>query len=209
MAWAILLVFVIIMGILAVSGRKQVAWADKLRRIKAGVPQQAEWMAPDEVVQAVRDDYMDAMHWLPKSALHNWSRQWLAAPRYLSGPMLKQHLEILKHFRATTPPRYTGIMRCAHQVEVRHFSEDGERCLVIDTQSSRRMATYDYKNLTRLNTQDIGNGTVVYEMAFDSRSHRWKINRFIQELPSGWQNGKVSRQLRLMTSLPPVTGRDS
>ncbi|MDX1993783.1 MAG: hypothetical protein SF029_15450, partial [bacterium] len=102
-----------------------------------------------------------------------------------------------------------GILRCIHQVEVRHFSEDGERCLVIDRQTSRRMATYDYLNRSRVTTQDLGDGTVVYEMVYDKQGQRWKVNAFIQELPLGWESASKRKRIRLHSVLPPTIGRDN
>lgn len=206
MTWAILLAFIVVIGIMALSGRRQVAWANKLFRINAGA-RRAEWMAPDEVVQAVLHDYMSVMRWLPESGLKDWSTQWAGAPDYLSGLCLKRHQEVLKQYRMGRPPRYTGVLRCVHRPQVRHFSEDGERCLIVDHQTSRRMATYDYWSHVRLNTQDLGDGTLVYEMAYDKQARRWKLDRFIQELPAGWQ--KSSGRLQLLSVLPPSAGRDN
>lgn len=210
MTWAFLFAFVIIVGVMSLSGRKQVPWADKLRRLNAGVARRSEWMAPDNVVKAAKDDYLTTMRWLPESMLHSWSQQWASAPYYLSGLALKRHQEILKHYKTGKPTRYQGIMRCIHNAEVRHFSEDGERCLIIDHQASRRMATYDYETHIRLNTQDLGDATVVYEMVYDKQAGRWKVDRYIQELPIGWRStsNKKSR-VRLLSALPPSIGRDN
>ncbi|MBC7870963.1 MAG: hypothetical protein H7Y09_09010, partial [Chitinophagaceae bacterium] len=170
MTWAILLVFLIVAGVMSLGGRKQVAWVSKMWRVHAGVANKEEWMAPEEVVNAVREDYLAITRWLQESMGHDWAQQWAAAPLYLSGVCLKRHQEILKHYRLGKFPRYKGVLRCLHQVEVRHFSEEGERCLVVDRQTSRRMATYDYWTQTRLTTQDLGDGTVVYEMAYDKQT---------------------------------------
>jgi hypothetical protein len=207
MSWAILAAFLTVIGIMSLSGRKRVPWAHKLRRINAGVAHRAEWMAPEKIVEAVRSDYLAAMRWLPESMLYDWSQQWSAAPEYLSGLYLKRHQEILQRYHAGQLLQYVGVMRCVHQVEVRQFSDDGERCLLIDQQTSRRMATYDYWTQQRLNTQDIGDCVIVYEMAYDKQANRWKIDRFVQELPTGWRRAS-SRRLRLLSVLPPSVGRD-
>ncbi len=211
MMWAILLAFLVIVGVMSLIGRQQVSWVSKLFRVSAGVAHKAEWMAPEDIVKVVEQNYLEAMRWLPESMLDDWSAQWSAAPEYLSGLCLRRHQEILKHYRMGKPPRYVGILRCIHQIEVRYFSEDGERCLIIDKQSSRRMATYDYRTQARLNTQDLGDGTVVYEMAYDKKARRWKLERFIQELPVGWKTGKKSSRVRLLSAsaLPPSVGRDN
>jgi hypothetical protein len=209
MTWAILFVFLIVVGVVSLGGRKQVAWVGKMWRVHAGVANKAEWMAPDDVVNAVREDYLAMTRWLQDSMAHDWAKQWSAAPLYLSGVQLKRHQEILKHYRLGKAPRYNGVLRCLHQVEVRHFSEDGERCLVVDRQTSRRMATYDYWTQTRLTTQDLGDGTIVYEMAYDKQTQRWKVDAFVQELPLGWKTSSKTRRIKLLSALPPVIGRDN
>ncbi|MDX1992966.1 MAG: hypothetical protein SF029_11270, partial [bacterium] len=86
------------------SGRKQVPWASKLRRVHAGVARKAEWMAPDDVVDVVRDHYLEAMRWLQDSALHDWSQQWTKSPNFLDGLYLKRYQEVLKHYRIGKAP---------------------------------------------------------------------------------------------------------
>ncbi|GAB4518636.1 MAG: hypothetical protein OHK0046_26510 [Anaerolineae bacterium] len=208
MTWAILLAIIIVVGILSLSGRQQVPWAGKLFRKNAGA-RRAEWMAPEDVVQMVLNHYTETMRWLPESMLRDWSSQWADAPHHFSGQALKRHQEILKQYRLGRAPRCVGVLRCDHHPEVRHFSDDGERCLVIDKQAARRMATYDYWTHVRLNTQDLGDAAIVYEMMYDKQDRRWKIDRFIQELPVGWRSGKASQHLRLLTALPPTIGRDN
>jgi hypothetical protein len=208
MAIGILIIVLLIIGLLSISGRRQVAWMKDMRRVNAGVARKAEWMAPDQIIEQVRQDYLEAIRWLPESMLHSWSQQWAGAPQYLTGRQLKRHQEILKHYRMGKPPRYTGVLRCMHDISVSQFSEDGQRCLVVDHQSSRRMATYDYWTHERANTQDLGDGIAVYEVAYDTQDSRWKIDRFVQELPATWQRGNQTH-LRMMTALPPAAGRDN
>ncbi|MEQ8674408.1 MAG: hypothetical protein RLP44_06830 [Aggregatilineales bacterium] len=209
MSWLILLVVLVIGGLVSLSGRKQVPWADKLYRINAGVQSKGEWLAPDDIQNDVRADYLAAMGWLQDSLLADLSYQWTSAPNMLSGTFLQRHQEILTHYKKQKAPRYTGILRCTHRVEVRHFSEDGERCLVVDHQTTRRIATYDLLHHVRVITQDMGDGTVVYEMAYDKALKRWKIDAFVQELPAGWASTKSHDQIELLSVLPPANGRDS
>ena len=209
MTWAILLAFLFVGGIVSVSGKKQVPWADKLYRVNAGVRSKGEWLAPEDIQNDVRADYLAAQGWLQDSLLADWSYQWSAAPNFLSGAVLRRHQEILKHYRMKRSPRYTGILRCTHRVEVRHFSEDGERCLVVDHQTTRRIATYDMVEHVRVMTQDMGDGTVVYEMAYDKMLKRWKLETYIQELPMGWSSTGSNQQIQLLSALPPANGRDS
>ena len=180
----------------------------QLRRIQPGVTQKAEWMAPEAVVLRVHSDYMSALEWLQDSALKTWLHQWTYAPLYLSGDCLRHHQQVLRQKREQPGPDCVGILRSAHHIEVRCFSEDGERCLVIDNQSQRRMATYDAVSHERIHTQDLGSCAVVYQMAYDLRTRRWKVDSFVQQLPLGWGDPKAARWLTLLTDLSASTGRD-
>jgi hypothetical protein len=203
------------LGILAVviimtmNGRGQVPWVSKMRRIHAGVARKAEWMAPDEVVNQVRADYLAATHWLQDTMLTAWAQQWSSASSYLSGVALKRFQAILTHHRTVGAPRCIGVLRADHEVAVRLFSEDGERCLVVDQQAQRRMATYDSRDHTRLFTQDLGDGAVVYQMVYDTIDRRWKIDEFVQELPLGWGKHKSTRKIRELSAMPTEIGRDN
>lgn len=180
-----------------------------LQRIHAGVFQKAEWMAPDTVLVQVRSDYLGALQWLHDSALRDWSQQYSQASQYLSGTFLKRYQRLLKQNASSRGPHCIGILRADHQVEVRYFSEDGERCLVIDSQTQRRMATYDRDSRARLHTQDLGSCTMVYQMVYDTRARRWKVDSFIQELPLGWGNPKLVRHIKVQAELPAPAGRDN
>lgn len=209
MTWMILFAFLIVVGAMSLSSQRQVPWASGLRRVNAGVARRAEWMAPRHIVHAVKVDYRRASRWLSDSALLPWADQWAAAPDYLSGSFLKRHQEILKHHRTGYPPRYTGIFRCMRAIEVHQFSADGERCLIVDHQADQHMITYDYWTQTQLATQDLGSASLVYEMRYDRQDARWKIDRYVQQLPVGWQvGGASSRRLRLFSDLPATVGRD-
>ena len=208
MALGIFIVILLVVSMMSFSGRQQVAWANTMRRVNAGVAHKSEWLAPESIMRMVRDHYMESMRWLPESVFYSWSQQWASAPEYLSGMQLKRHHEILKYHQVGKPPRYIGVLRCTHQPDVCSFSEDGERCLVVDTQTSRRMATYDYWTQDRVNTQDLGDAVIVHEMVYDRASGRWKIDRYIQELPLGWRSEYSSSRLQVVKRLPHVKGRD-
>ena len=64
MVWALLLCFLVIIGLLSLHGTHGVPWGRKLKRLYAGVANKAEWMAPDEVVEQVRRDYLRIVAWL-------------------------------------------------------------------------------------------------------------------------------------------------
>jgi hypothetical protein len=100
-----------------------------------------------------------------------------------------------------------GVLRAHHQISVRRFSDDGLSCLLIDRQSERRMATYDYWTKQRIHTQDLGSSALVFRMQFDRYTGRWKVDEFIQQLPIGWET-LPGATLRLMDALPEAAGRD-
>lgn len=209
MTLGLLAVILLIIATMAFTGRGQVPWSQEMERLHAGSRERASWMAPEAVVQRVQQHYLETMRWLPESISHSWSQQWQSASHYLSGSYLQRHQEILKLYRTGKPPRYSGILRCTHHIEVCEFSDDGERCLVIDRRSSCRMATYDYWTQDRVSTQDMGDSVLVYAMVYDRNAERWKLDQFIQELPSSWRVGKQSRHLRLLKAMPPSIGRDN
>jgi len=180
----------------------QVPWESKMRRTNA----EAEWMAPEEVVQQVRLHYFEAVNWLHDSTFESWAAQWSEAPAYLNGSFLKRHQQALMTTRDAVLPHLVGVLRCDHTIEVRHFSEQGGDCLIVDHQTGRRMATYNRETQQRLNTQDLGDGAVVYRMHYDLRSRRWKIDHFVQELPAGW--GSARRRIRETGNMPTSFGRD-
>lgn len=206
--WAFVLAISAVIIIMAMNGRNQIPWGNQMRRLHPGAARKAEWMAPDEVVEQVRSDYLASVRWLHDHTLSAWHYQMAKAPSYLSGQFLKRHHTILTQYRGIGAPRGIGILRADHQIDVRYFSEDGERCLVIDQQSQRRMATYDSKSHERILTQDLGDGALVYKMRYDVIDGRWKIDEFVQELPLGWGQHKSTRRIRELVVIPDSIGRD-
>ena len=186
----------------------RVPWADQLKKLHAGVPHKAEWMAPDEVVNQVRGDYRRALDWQHDSVLTSIAHQWREAAQYFSGQYLKQYRATLYHQRHAKMPVTVGVLRADHRIEVRRFSEHGERCLVVDYQTQRRMATYDYETRARLHTQDMGNSAIVCQMLYDNEWRRWKLDKTIQRLPSGWMDSAVIRHIEVLADLPSAPGRD-
>lgn len=197
MIWLVVAVFLCVLAVLTFLSRPQVPWIKQLRQ------SQSEWMAPELVASRVKSNYLDAMEWLRASQTMPWDVQWLGAPQYFSGLFLKRHQEILKRYRIGKIPPYLGIMECDHVVTVRAFSEDGERCLIVDEQTHRRMLTYRVKTAHSYLVQALDSCTLVHEMVYDYQLRRWKIERYVQQLPLNW------RQIRLSPILPPSTGRDS
>src|SRR5436190_8915358 len=125
MIWTLILCFVVMMGLLALNGKNVVLWGRKLRRLHAGVARRAEWMAPDDVVEQVRRDYLHIIEWLESAPFLDHPRH--RAPDYLTGDYLRRY-----HRLTSIPARFTGVLIAQHTILVRRFSEDGMRCLVID-----------------------------------------------------------------------------
>jgi len=196
--------------ILAFLGEKRVAWAGRLRRVNPGSPTRAEWLGPDDVVECVRADYKQALRWLQDVALQEADAQLEQAADYLTGEMLKTHTERLKryHMYREKPLLFEGVLRADHLVDVRHFSADGEKCLVIDVQIERRMATYALQSGERVGTQHMEDATLVYQMAYDREAERWKISAFVQVLPSAWRKPGAAERVRIQPEIHTTAGRD-
>jgi hypothetical protein len=209
MTWAFLFIFITVIVIMSLNTTGPVPWLSKMRRVRAGAARKAEWMAPEDVVQEVREHYLEAIHWLHDSATSTWGQQWSSAAYYLSGASLRRHQQILMYYRNHGVPNCYGVLRADHLVQVRQFSEDGEHCLVIDQQSQRRMATYNTRTRSRIVTQDLGSGAVVYSMIYAAKERRWKIEALIQELPLGWGTHRTQPRIQEHTTLPDAIGRDS
>ena len=184
----------------------QLPWRAKMRQLR--VAEKAEWMAPDEVVEQVRAHYLEAVAWMSETMLSSWAQQWAQSPHYLNGSYLKRQRNLILSERARKRVQFVGVKRANHVVEVRQFSENGSFCLVIDTQTQCRMATYNRRTHERLHTQDLGDGVVVYAMRYDAEGERWKIDSFVQELPVGWRMGAVVREFTIVPGTLSRIGRD-
>lgn len=202
---------VVLIAVLVYAHRRQRVWywSGNLRRLRAGVNNRAEWMAPEDVIQRVELDYLNAQQWMADALLAGYIRFMNEAPLYLAGSYLKRQQQNALIQMKKSGPRLIGILRAHHHVYIRHFSDDGLICYVLDEQTERRMATYDYWQLRRLHTQDLCDGVYVYRMGFDRSARRWKIEELIQQLPMGWGMQSVaSDTIRLQESLPTASGRD-
>ncbi len=204
MTWVLTIIFLAIVLIMALNNSGRIPWGGKMRRLNAGVAHQAEWMAPDAVVQQVRAQYLDAINWLHESALLSWAQQWSAASDYLAGNYLKRYRNLLLTQRESKTVQFSGVLRADHVVEARSFSETGATCLIVDHQSQRRMATYNRRTQQRLHTQDLGDGALVFVMLYDAKESRWKIGSFVQELPIDWRARPTIQE----ATLPGAIGRD-
>lgn len=190
------------------SANGQVPWGGEMRRVLAGkTARRAEWMAPDQVVHEVRQNFLEGITWLHESVLPAFDSRRVSPQLFLTGAALRQYEHLSGQYRDSARLQFAGVLRMHHQVSVRRFSKDGRRCLAVDCQTERRMATYDVRQQMRLHTQDLGSGVVIYRMAYHIRDQRWKIEALVQELPSVWGK-RSSPRLEEIQYMPPAGGRD-
>ncbi len=202
------LVTIIVLAII-IRGRRD-DWPGHLRRLHAGVTNKAEWMASDDIIQRVENDYLLAQRWMSDALLVGYVRFLREAPRYFSGNYLKHQQHSAMTQIRKRGPRLIGVLRAHHRIRVRYFSDDGLTCYVVDHQTERRMATYDYWQLRRLHTQSLEDGAYVYRMVYDRSTKTWKIEELVQQLPLGWGGQVVSGSpIKLDKSLPIASGRDT
>lgn len=164
-------------------------------------------MASDKVVQHIVEQYLAAQRWMTDQPLVSYQTCLNGLAYFVSGPHLQEVRRVMRLQQARSGPRLVGVLRCTHQVSVRHFADDGMSCLIVDSQTERRMATYDYWTKQRINTQNLGSGTLVYRMALDPADKRWKLHEFIQELPTALETIPAGR-LTVADSLAQPTRRD-
>lgn len=208
----IICIVVLLIVFSLLSHRRRVAWPGTLHRIHAGVIHRAEWMAPEEILRIVEDHYLIAQQWSAGALFVGYIKFLREAPRYFSGNYLKRQTKIadaqVKSLRSGV--RFVGVLRAKHRIRVRHFSDDGLSCYLVDHQSVRLMVTYEYWQRRELHTQLLEPGAYVYRMIYDRASKRWKIDDLVQQLPRGWEERAMTTSvLPLDESLPIVSGRDT
>ena len=184
-----------------------------LSRVNAGVSHRAEWLASRDTVQRVQANYLTAQHWALEAQLSSYTLYQRELPRYFAGELLAEQMRAIEVQLRRRSPRLVGCLRAHHQLQVRRFSDNGLNCCLLDFQTERRMATYDYWSKRRLHTQNLGDGVYVYLMIYDLAADRWKPARLIQQLPLGWDgstvgNSPVRIPIRLTDELPSSAGRD-
>lgn len=180
-----------------------VPWLDSMTRENPGTRDRAEWIAPVDVIEAVTVDYISFYTYAAERLRQGWVAYGRDLNHYLTEDMLTEQRESISMRLQSDRGRVLDVLRADHDIQVRNFSGDGLRCVVIDHRSDQRLATYDYWRGSRLHTQDMGAGTYVYEMAYDQRANKWKLARFVQSLPPGTRQPGT-----LMLTLPHTAGRD-
>jgi hypothetical protein len=180
-----------------------VAWAGSLTRLNAGSRGRGEWMAPPEVVRAVKRDYLSTQDWLAGCAA-DWGRLARELEQHAAGPYLERQHQALAALVQARGPRLALSLRAQHELAVRRFTPDGLRCLLIDRQSEVTGAASDFWTGRPAGRQRLRQVTLVMQMVYDQQHRRWKTEQVIQALPHPDPAG-VS--LMLAGELP-VAGRD-
>jgi len=206
MVIALVLIVICALFVLFAVGREPIPWTSRLRRMNAGVSHQAEWIAPDDINSKVRDDYLQAIEWLQDAANHQHLDD---SSHYLTGRFLTR-FQLINNTRISSRSiRFNGVLIARHHVKVRQFSENGSCCLVIDSQTVRKMKSFQSNHPDWMLVQELGDCTAVFRMAYDATEKRWKIEALVQELPIGWGLITDNGPVRLWSELPTSIGRDN
>ena len=157
------------------------------------------------VLSRVEPDYLTALGWLQDTAFAPPNPT--QARQYLCETALKRYCDVATQYDGNE--RFVGVLRTSHTLEVRPLSDNNLRCLLLDTQICRRMATYNRATAARVSTQALGDAVRVVVMAYDTDAGRWKIADDIQRLPVGWGEHRANSHYH--TQVEPLTGvgRDS
>lgn len=203
---AILVALAVVLLILWVAAPRTVPWVDHLTRLNAGTGAKAEWMAPPQVVEDVIADYRAALDWLETCADH-WGRFAEGLERYTTGSYFTYQRRTLATL-VDARPRLAVSLSAHHAFAVRHFTPDGLHCLLVDRQTRRSLTTAGYWDGKTLHTLVLDDTALVFQMHYDLKDKRWKIERLIQELPLGsFEPGEKAR-VKLTSVLPLGIGRD-
>ncbi len=206
---ALVAIVIVLIVVVCLSRRRSRQMDIPLQRLYPGVVNKAEWMASETVVHSIEADYLSAQAWIVDALLCDYMAYLRDLPHYFQGDCLRDQERLAKLQMRKRGPRLIGILRANHRVQVRRFSDDGQTCYLLDHQTERRMATYDYWSKRRLHTQDLGEGVYVYRIVHDRATHHWKIDQLVQQLPLGWDTFPLSNPaIRLMDELPIAAGRD-
>lgn len=210
MLFALLAVLCGLLILFWLASPKVVPWADQLTRLNAGAGDKAEWMAPPQVIEDVVWNFREAQEWLETCAA-NWGRFAEGYERYLAGSYLKLQRRVLASL-VNQKPRIALVQSAAHQYSVRHFTSDGLHCLLIDQQTARVLTTSSYWSGQMLHQQRLEDRAYVYQLVYELTEKRWKIERFIQELPLGTPleiAPKKRSRVKVATELPTRVQRDN
>lgn len=201
---ALLIGFVVLLALAWALAPRGVPWANELERLNAGAGKRAEWLAPVPVQRAVKRDYLATQRWLAECAA-DWGLLARELDDHAAGAYLRRQRAALGLLAQTRGPRLAGVLSVDHQLQVRHFTTDGLRCLLIDRQTERVANTRHYWSGQPVATQRLPAATLVVQMVFDLRRRRWLIERLVQTLPT--PAGEI--RVTLSDRLPLPAGRDA
>ncbi len=204
MLWALLIGFLVLLLLAWALAPRGVPWANELERLNPGSGKRAEWMAPAHVVRAVKRNYLSTQTWLEECA-SDWGLLAHELERHAAGPYLKRQRAALGLLAQTRGPRFAAVLNAERQLQVRHFSTDGLRCLIVDRQTGRTASTRHYWTGQPAGTQRLPDATVVVQMVYDLQRRRWLIERQVQTLPTPAGSVRVT----LTADLPAPAGRDA
>jgi hypothetical protein len=199
----LLIAFVVLLVLAWALAPRGVPWANELYRLNPGAGKRAEWMAPPYVLRAVRRDYLAAQRWLQECSA-DWGLLARELEDFAAGAYLKRQRTALGLLAQVRGPRLAAFISADHQLQVRQFSTDGLRCLLVDRQTGRLAHTNHYWTGQPVAAQRLPGATLVYQMAYDLRRRRWLIERLVQTLPAP---GGIP--ITLTADLPAHAGRDA
>lgn len=179
LVFLLLLILAVLVLVVALVETQQVSWSDKMRRLNPGVAHLGEWQAPDYVRQRVRSDYLEALAWLSASLTEPGYDRLAQAGHFLADEQLQAYSVFCARYSAG---RFSEALAAEHDITVRAFSEDGLACLLLDSQTERRMTIHDLRTGRSPVTQSLEDAIYVYRMVYDTRDRRWKIGRFVQQI---------------------------
>lgn len=182
MTGVVIVMLLLLFGML-LSRAETTPWRSQLYKVNQA--HRAEWMAPLYVIDTVKRDYLAFYDYATATLPRGWVPYLTHLDHYLAEDMLAEQRRHLNEWLGQNHGRFTDILRANHRLEVRHFSADGTTCLIVDYQTERRIATYEYWHGTRVHTQDLGDAALVYQMKYDAVRGRWRIATYIQTLPPG------------------------
>src|SRR5687768_9111919 len=140
MLLALLIAFVVLLLVAWAVAPRGVPWANALERLNPGAGKRAEWIAPPAVVRAVKRDFLATQRWLEECAA-DWGLLARELEQHAAGPYLRRQRAALGLLAQTRGPRLAAVLAADHQLQVRQFSSDGLRCLLIDRQTQRLVST--------------------------------------------------------------------
>ena len=200
----VIAVFTFALLIFWLAAPRGVPWAHTLTRLHPGSGRRGEWMAPPDVVRAVKREYLATQTWLAECAA-DWGLLAAELDHHAAGAYYKRQHAALALLVQAPGPRLAANLAADHLLAVRHFSSDGLRCLLIDRQSQRLLNTRGYWSGRLVHRQRLPDVDFVFQMLYYPPDRRWKIERLVQRLP---RPDNAGVPVSVAAELPIAAGRD-